>query len=173
MQENEVRTELVIPAPIDDVWRVLVDFTGYADWNPVMEYTQVDDLKTKVKAAKGTPFERDFEGEITSAEKYVLASQGGDPATFFGRHRWELSEVDGGTRLVNVEEFTGPMAAGVLAQTRDVLVAEFDTFNDALRRLFVQAEAEGMSRGVEQHPDARLRLELGHARPQGHRLGDG
>jgi uncharacterized protein YndB with AHSA1/START domain len=136
MQENEVRTELVIPAPIDDVWQVLVDFAGYAKWNPVMEYTQVDGSHTKVKAAKGTPFERDFDGEITSMEPHVLASQGGDPEMFFGRHRWELTETDGGTRLVNVEEFTGPMAAGVLAQTREVLVAEFDAFNQALLRLF-------------------------------------
>ena len=136
MQENEVRTELVIPAPIDAVWRVLVDFGGYADWNPVMEYTQVDGAKTKVKAARGTPFERDFEGEITSMEPHVLASQGGDPETFFGRHRWELTATDSGTRLVNVEEFSGTMAAGVLAQTRDVLVAEFDAFNQALRQVF-------------------------------------
>ena len=136
MQENEVRTELVIPAPIDDVWRVLVDFAGYAQWNPVMEYTQVDGVHTKVKAAKGTPFERDFDGEITSMEPHVLASQGGDPETFFGRHRWELSEVESGTRLVNVESFTGTMAADVLAQTREVLVAEFDAFNQALLRLF-------------------------------------
>lgn len=136
MQENEVRTELVVPAPIDDVWRVLVDFAGYAQWNPVMEYTQVDGMHTKVKAAKGTPFERDFDGEITSMEPHVLASQGGDPDTFFGRHRWELSEVESGTRLVNAEEFTGTMAADVLAQTREVLVAEFDAFNQALLRLF-------------------------------------
>ncbi|MFD4673509.1 SRPBCC domain-containing protein [Lentzea sp. NPDC058450] len=145
MQENEVRTELVIPAPIDVVWRVLVDFDGYARWNPVMEYTQVDGLHTKVKAARGTPFERDFDGEITSAEPYVLASQGGDPETFFGRHRWELTEVEDGTRLVNAESFTGAMAAGVLAQTREVLVAEFDAFNQAL---LVQAQAEGVAGGV-------------------------
>ncbi|WP_394614195.1 SRPBCC domain-containing protein [Lentzea sp. JNUCC 0626] len=138
VQMNEVRTELVIPAPIDVVWRVLTDFAGYARWNPVMEYTQVDGVHTKVKAAKGTPFERDFDGEITSMEPYALASQGGDPSTFFGRHRWELSEVDGGTRLVNVETFSGTMVEGVLAQTREVLVAEFDAFNQAL---LLQAQA--------------------------------
>ncbi|MET9230850.1 SRPBCC domain-containing protein [Lentzea sp. NPDC003310] len=136
MQNNEVRTELVIPAPIDDVWRVLVDFGGYARWNPVMEYTRVDGTKTKVKAAKGTPFERDFDGELVSVEPYVLASQGGDPETFFGRHRWELSETGGGTLLVNAETFTGTMAADVLAQTREVLVAEFDGFNKALLAVF-------------------------------------
>ncbi|WP_329788056.1 SRPBCC domain-containing protein [Lentzea sp. DG1S-22] len=135
MQENEVRAELVIPAPIDDVWRVLVDFGGYARWNPVMEYTEVDGVRTKVKAAKGTPFERDFEGELVSVEPHTVASQGGDPETFLGRHRWELSEVEGGTRLVNAESFTGTMAADVLAQTREVLVAEFDAFNQALRRV--------------------------------------
>ncbi|MDX3658288.1 SRPBCC domain-containing protein [Streptomyces sp. ID05-26A] len=134
MQENEVRTELVIPAPIDDVWRVLVDFAGYAVWNPVMEYTQVDGLHTKVRAAKGTPFERDFDGEIMSMKPYALTSQGGDPETFFGRHRWELSESGSGTRLVNAETFTGTMAADVLAQTRTVLGAEFEAFNEALLR---------------------------------------
>ncbi|GLZ32798.1 hypothetical protein Lesp02_49860 [Lentzea sp. NBRC 105346] len=132
MQENEVRTELVIPAPINDVWEVLVDFSAYSTWNPVMEYMLVDGTRTKVRAGKGTPFARDFEGEITSKEPYVLRSQGGDPEQFFGRHRWELHEHPGGTRLVNAEEFSGPMAEAVLAQTRDVLVREFDAFNEAL-----------------------------------------
>lgn len=145
---NEVRTELVIPAPIADVWRVLVDFGGYARWNPVMEYTQVDGVHTKVKAAKGTPFERDFDGEITAMGPYVLASQGGDPETFFGRHRWELSETADGTLLVNAESFTGTMAEGVLAQTREVVAAEFDAFNQALLRVLVEAQAGGMPGGV-------------------------
>ena len=91
-----------------------------------MEYTQVEGVHTKVLAAKGTPFERSFEGELISVEPYVVASQGGDPEMFFGRHRWELTEVDGGTRLVNV------------AQTREVLVAEFDAFNQALLQVFAR-----------------------------------
>ncbi|WP_157528950.1 hypothetical protein [Nocardia sp. NRRL S-836] len=44
--------------------------------------------------------------------------------------------MDGGTELVNAEEFTGTMAAEVPARTREVLVAEFDAFNQALLRLF-------------------------------------
>lgn len=132
MQENEVRTELVIPAPIDAVWQVLVDFGGYADWNPVMEYTQVDGVRTKVRSAKGTPHEIEFDGEITSMEPYVLASQGGDPELFFGRHRWELTPVNGGTHLVNVETWAGAMATDVLAQHREVVTAQFHAFNQAL-----------------------------------------
>ena len=38
MQENEVRTELVIPAPVDDVWRVLVDFNYL--YNPDCAYNE-------------------------------------------------------------------------------------------------------------------------------------
>lgn len=136
MQENEVRTSVVIPAAVEEVWRVLVDFAGYARWNPVMEYLQVDGGRTRVLAGRGTAFSREFDGVITSVEPYVLASQGGDPETFFGRHRWELSAVDGGTLLVNVESFSGVMAVDVLAQTREVLVAEFDAFNRALVGVF-------------------------------------
>ncbi|WP_439662934.1 hypothetical protein ACSHWB_16690 [Lentzea sp. HUAS TT2] len=105
-------------------------------------------MHTKVKAAKGTPFERDFDGEITSLEPYAPASQGGDPETFFWRHRWELSETADGTLLVNVESFTGTMAEGVPAQTREVVTAEFDAFNQALLRVLVEAQAEGVSGGV-------------------------
>ncbi|ANZ36675.1 hypothetical protein BBK82_11955 [Lentzea guizhouensis] len=120
---------------MEDVWKVLVDFAGYAAWNPVMEYVQVDGVRTRVVAAKGTPFEREFEGELVSVEPYAVSSQGGDPETFFGRHRWELTAVEGGTRLVNAEEFSGVMATDVLAQTREVLVAEFDAFNQALAQV--------------------------------------
>lgn len=133
MQENEVKTEIVIAAAPDDVWKVLVDFAAYAEWNPVMEYLEVAGTKTKVRAAKGTPAEQDFDGEITSMKPHVLRSQGGDPALFFGQHRWELHEHGSGTRLVNAESFSGPMVQAVLDQTRDVLVAEFDAFNAALK----------------------------------------
>ncbi|MCG8924329.1 hypothetical protein [Lentzea sp. CC55] len=106
MQENEAGAELVIPAPIDDVGAG--GLRGYARWNPVREYTQVKGVRTKVKAAEGTPFERDFEGELVSVEPYTVASRGGGPETCSGRHRWKR---------------------------REVLVAEFDAFNQALRRV--------------------------------------
>ncbi|GLY52069.1 hypothetical protein Lesp01_57250 [Lentzea sp. NBRC 102530] len=35
---------------------------------------------------------------------------------------------------MNVERFTGAMAAGVPERTREVLVAEFDAFTEALRQ---------------------------------------
>ena len=87
---------------------VPADSGGYARWNPVREYTQVEGVRTKVKAAEGTPFERDFEGGLVSVEPYTVASRGGGPETYSGRHRWER---------------------------REVLVAEFDAFNQALRRV--------------------------------------
>jgi hypothetical protein len=60
-------------------------------------------------------------GVLQQRRHQVQASR--RPSSRWPRHRWELKEVDGGTHLVNAESFTGPMAADVLAQTREVLVA--------------------------------------------------
>ncbi|GAA3893441.1 hypothetical protein GCM10022243_67930 [Saccharothrix violaceirubra] len=136
MQENELRTEITISAPVAVVWAVLVDFPRYAEWNSQIAYVSgaaVAGTPVRTRAAWGSPAEREFEGVITDVEENaLLASEGGDPELFFGRHRWELAPVDGGTLLVNRETWTGPLAASVYAESADLLRSEFTTFNQAL-----------------------------------------
>ncbi|MFC7616600.1 SRPBCC family protein [Actinokineospora soli] len=99
--------------------------------------------ETRSVAARGTPAEREFTGRVVAVRPAeLLLTEGGDPALFFGRHRWELRADGPGTVLVNREEFTGPLVPEVLAGTRDVLVAEFTAFNESLK-----ARAEADARG--------------------------
>ncbi|WP_309111742.1 SRPBCC domain-containing protein [Saccharothrix sp.] len=141
MQENELRTEVVIDAPAAVVWAVLTDFSRYREWNDLIEYVSgeaEEGAEVRTRAAWGSPAEREFEGRITTVEPPgLLASEGGDPELFFGRHRWELSDEGARTRLVNREVWSGALADAVYAESKDVLTAEFDAFNRALK-----AEAE-------------------------------
>jgi uncharacterized protein YndB with AHSA1/START domain len=146
MQENELRTTISIDAPIGRVWAVLTDFPRYPEWNSLIEYVSgvaVAGAEVRTRAAWGSPAEREFEGRITAVlPPRLLASEGGDPELFFGRHRWELAEeAPGVTRLVNRETWTGPLAASVYASSRELLTGEFDAFNQALK-----AEAERLAR---------------------------
>ena len=31
---REIKTEILIKAPIEKIWAVLVDFSNYSEWNP-------------------------------------------------------------------------------------------------------------------------------------------
>ena len=137
MQENELRTEILIDAPPSAVWAVLTDFGRYREWNDLIEYVSgraEEGAEVRTRAAWGSPAEREFEGRITAVEPpSLLASEGGDPELFFGRHRWELSAEGAGTRFVNREVWTGPLAESVYAQSKELLTDEFDAFNKALK----------------------------------------
>ena len=37
-----IETSIVIDAPVEDVWKVLLDFESYKDWNPFIRRAEVD-----------------------------------------------------------------------------------------------------------------------------------
>jgi hypothetical protein len=142
---TEVRTEIDIAAPVDDVWHVLTDFSAYEEWNPFMvsgagearvgetlvNTLVIDDstmtIKPKVTVA-------DAEQELRWLGRFVV------PGIVDGEHYFLLEPtVDGGTRLIHGETFTGMLVpfAGGLLDVED----EFKAMNQALK-----ARAEGLSR---------------------------
>src|SRR5260370_36826491 len=99
-----ISATIEIDAPPMDVWAVLTDLSRYPEWNPhIREGTGViavgNRLTLKMFPAKGGP--------VTIRPKVLAAEPGADlrlmarlPGIFSGEHRFELSPVDGGTRLV-------------------------------------------------------------------------
>ena len=111
---KEIRTEVNINAPIDDVWKVLTDFNGWQSWNP-----------TVVKV----------EGNGKVGEKLVVTMQNGDKEMQYfptvveadqpRKFRWrakmlagfiftndrifELEQVGDNTKLTHIEAFSGLM----------------------------------------------------------------
>lgn len=129
------RTEVVIDAPPDEVWRVMLDTDAYGEWNPFIvrvdrlagrEPAVGDDLRLHVRWADG--------GSVTTVERITAldppASGSGLLEYDFlgpiaalrlvrGRRRQELTALpDGRTRYVTHETLHGLLSA--LAPIRKV-----------------------------------------------------
>jgi hypothetical protein len=97
----------------------------------------------RLRANRGTSTERAFEVSVTEmAQPLTLAWEGGDPQTFFGRHRFTLSPEAAGTRLVDEEVFSGAMAQAVLTEHRTALEADYQAGAAALKRTVEQRQQQ-------------------------------
>lgn len=130
-------TSVVIDAPRNRVWRVLVAFDQYKQWHPTIELVAgepVPGARIQMRIAAGTPAERTAEGTVLEAsEDRLLKWEGGVRGLLWGEHRFDLVEQDGRTHLTNSESFTGSMVEQVMASGRETLVAEFEAANQALK----------------------------------------
>lgn len=144
-------SEIAIDAPSDVVWRVLVDFDSYPDWNPV-------EIEAKGVAAVGAAFEhtgklpgrkpRTFKARIIEATLgRALAWKGHIvvPGLFDVRHHFEIESLDDGrSRLRQSEYFSGlliPFMRGVLRDTQ----AAFELANKAIKQRAESLAANGQS----------------------------
>ena len=108
---SEVKTEITIPATPTEVWKVLVDTKGYKDWNPTWrpkegslqqgayikyDYTQPDEEPIEMRFIVGR-----------SERPVRIEQSAGTSGLFTNEHLWLLEEVDEGTRVTQVEAFSG------------------------------------------------------------------
>ena len=133
-------SEIVIEAPCEVVWQVLVDFDSYSDWNPV-------ETEARGEAVVGAVFEhtgklpgrkpRTFKAKIIEATPArALAWKGRIvvPGLFDVRHHFEIDPLgDDRSRLRQFEHFSGvlvPFMRGVLRDTQ----AAFELANEAIKQ---------------------------------------
>lgn len=133
-------SEIVIDAPSEVVWQVLVDFDSYANWNPV-------EIEARGEPVVGAPFEHTqklrgrkpmtFKAEIIQATPpRALAWKGPIvlPGLFDVRHHFEIDPLgDDRSRLRQFEHFSGvlpPFMRGTLRDTQ----AAFNLANEAIKQ---------------------------------------
>ncbi|TDC78389.1 SRPBCC domain-containing protein [Micromonospora sp. KC606] len=135
---REISTQIDIDASPDGVWAVLTDFAAYREWNPFIREAAGqarvgETLTLRMFPGKGRP--------ITFTPRVLAADPGRElrwrgrllvPGLFDGEHRFLLSAVEGRTRLVQSERFTG-LLVRPLGSVIDGTSANFDRFNEALR----------------------------------------
>ena len=144
---HDIRTEIDIEAPPDEVWAHLADLDAYAEWNPFITKAEGAAepgrrLSLRMKPAGGRA--------ITIRPRVTAASPGtslewlghlGLPGIFDGRHRFELTATPTGTHLVQRETFGGvlvrPLRRSLDTDTR----AGFEAMNGALRRRVLEQPA--------------------------------
>lgn len=132
-----IRTETSIDASPAAVWAVLTDFAGYPEWNPFITNAEgtlaVGEILTLRMVPGGKP--QTFTPEVRVVrENQELRWLGALrwPWLFSAEHRFALTPVGDGTRLVHSEVFRGvlvPLLRAMIDQTE----RDFRKLNAALK----------------------------------------
>lgn len=110
----EIRKDVEINAPPSKVWRTVVEFEKYKDWNSQLQYLggelKPQGLLHLKLSAKGTdPYE--FKSTVSYWEenkRFAWLAVTGFPRIFDGEHFFELQDLGNGkTLVVNREEYRG------------------------------------------------------------------
>jgi hypothetical protein len=136
---RRIETAVDIAAPPAAVWRVLVDFASYPEWNPFVRQIEGEarvgaKLRVTVQPPGRKPMT--FRPTVRAAEParelrwlgHVLI-----PGLFDGEHAFVLEPSGAGCRLRHEERFTGLLVGafpGMLAAT----AKGFEALNAALAR---------------------------------------
>jgi len=137
---RELRTEIQISVPMDLVWQVLTDFEHWKDWNPMVS-------QASENASAGSKLHITMRGpDAKDAMKYQSTILEANPprslrwrATmmsglmFTNDRVFELKEKNGGTVLVNKEEFSGLLAPLFWNKMNLFVVPMLEKMNKALK----------------------------------------
>jgi hypothetical protein len=137
---HEIRTEIDIEAPPEQVWAHLVDLPDWASWNPFI--TSADGtaqvgqrLALRMEPPGGRAITiRPTVTEVSPGRAFEWLGHLGVPGIFDGRHRFELSGSGSGTHLVQREWFRGVLVRPLRRSLDGGTRAGFEAMNAALRR---------------------------------------
>jgi hypothetical protein len=136
---KQLHSEILIQATPAQVWAILTDFDRYADWNPfVVRATGIAEQGQRLSVTMSPPGGRPItlKPHVTEvATESVLEWWGhlGVRGILDGRHRFELNRVDPGTRLVQMEKFTGVLVPLLARSLNSGTLAGFNLMNAALK----------------------------------------
>jgi uncharacterized protein YndB with AHSA1/START domain len=121
------RTEIVVPASVDDVWAALVDLAEWTRWWVVVRVEPIDpDASTVLRPGYRFRILANRPGgptrswivevlDVQPKERIALLYAEGD---MYGRTSWELSEVPGGIEVAYVYEGVRPLDPEMAASWR-------------------------------------------------------
>lgn len=113
----EIRHEIHVQAPVEQVWKTIIDFPAYSTWNSQLfflggEVKKGGLLHLRLAAEGAAPYE--FKPVVSYFEentRFAWLAITGVAGVFDGEHFFELSPAPGGgTRLVNREEYRGVLS---------------------------------------------------------------
>ncbi|GAA5196516.1 hypothetical protein GCM10023322_65610 [Rugosimonospora acidiphila] len=134
-----VRVHRDIAAPPELIWRVLTDFAGYPAWHPTLTVgapvpEAVAGAQLRLTLTGGVAGDQAFTAEILEVRPpHRLVWSGGLPEVLLGRHTFALDALPGrGTRFTDTEEWTGTLAATVVAEHGAAITTEYQRAAAAL-----------------------------------------
>ncbi|MCU0424090.1 MAG: SRPBCC domain-containing protein [Candidatus Kapabacteria bacterium] len=110
----EIRNDVEINAPPEKVWKTVIDFQRYREWNSQLQYLGGEvkpggRLHLKLSAQGAEPYE--FTPIVSYWEenkRFAWLAETGLPRIFDGEHFFELQDIGNGkTLVINREEYRG------------------------------------------------------------------
>ncbi len=142
-----IETEIEIDATPEAVWAVLTDFESYPEWNPFVtriEGEAIPGARLRVRIEPPGSRGMTFRPRLVVTEPNRRLEWLGRlvvPNLFDGRHEFRLERVDGKTRFVHRETFSGLLMPAVL--DAEGVKAGFRAMNRALKSRVEGGETDG------------------------------
>lgn len=138
---KKIETDIVISAPMEKVWDILMDFDKWKKWNPIVNDARgVASLGSKIQVVM-----RGSEGR--DGQKYTATIKTFEAPRLF---RWrgtmmhgalmtndkvfELEPSEDGTRVYHAEEFSGLMVPLFWGKMKDFVPKALNSLNQALKK---------------------------------------
>jgi hypothetical protein len=111
---KEVETSIVIDAPIERIWQVLIEGDAYPNWNPLIRKISDDIYEgNKIKVTLDPQFSSEGEieikvGQLWFGEVMVWIGRPLMSNLLSGRHYFKTKEMDDGKiQFINMETYSG------------------------------------------------------------------
>ncbi len=135
-----IKTEIIINAPIAQVWENFIDFKNYADWNPFMriqgEAKVGAQLENTIFLADKAP--QTFKPTVLAVEKEVEFRWKGKlfvNGLFDGEHYFKFEKIsEEKTRLIHGENFSGILVGLIMKMIKEDTQKGFETMNESLKQ---------------------------------------
>ena len=138
---RSISTEIVINAPTEDVWNVLLDHQEYPQWNPFIKKIsgstqQGENLEVTIQSEGNGPM--DFIPVILVNNKNQEFRWVGKllvKGIFDGEHYFILEKIDSNrTRFIQGENFSGILSGIFMGMIKADTEGGFNAMNEALKK---------------------------------------
>lgn len=140
IMDKQIHTEIIINAPLQKVWQIIIQLEDYKNWNPILiECHGIANPGQRLKNVMRTQGNKtmSFKPIVTKVEEDQYFEWLGSllvKGLFDGRHSFRLTEISPNqVRLVHREEFSGIASSFILKKIKEQTTANFILWNQALK----------------------------------------
>ena len=137
---KQLRTEIILNASTEQVWKGLTDFESYKNWNPFIVSLEGELKKGgKLKATMLNKGKKNiFKPMITKLEENREFEWLGSGllGMFKGRHYFQLEDLGNGqTKLIHGESFSGLLSGPIMKMIGEDTLKNFQAMNKGLKEV--------------------------------------
>ncbi len=138
---TKIQTEIIIQAPVSQVWNTLMDFDDYPNWNPFIKEIG----GSQKVGARLTAFIQPKDQQPMKFQPLVLVNEKEKEfrwighlfvkGLFDGEHYFHLSPINANsTKFIHGEHFSGVLVYLILKLIKENTIKGFKAMNEALKK---------------------------------------